>query len=75
MEAYFQSRFGVCDPRKAASAIKIYRAFAGLNVTFDNARLLAEGEAAPPRFVDYLSACVRSGESVTIADQMTQDSR
>lgn len=50
-------------------------AFAGLNVTFDNARLLAEGVATPPRFSDYLGACVRTGERETIAEQMVLDSR
>ena len=71
----FHTWFGPCDAKRAASAIKVYRAFAGLNVTFDNARLLAEGIASPPRFADYLDACVRTGERETIAEQMTHDAR
>lgn len=75
IETQFDDWFGACDSKSAASAIKVYRAFARLNVTFDNARLLAEGVAAPPRFVDYLGTCVRTGENQTIADQMVRESR
>jgi len=75
MSEDFREWFGPCDSRQAACAIKVYRAFAGLNVTFDNARLLAEGMESPPRFSDYLGTCVRTGERETIAEQMNRDSR
>jgi hypothetical protein len=44
-------------------------------VTFDNRRLLAEGMTAPPRLTDYLEACVRTGQDMTIAEQMLYDFR
>lgn len=75
LEQHFQSWFGPCDPKRAAGAIRIYRAFAGLNVTFDNARALQDGIAPPPRFVDYISACVRTGQRESILEQMMSDFR
>jgi hypothetical protein len=75
MERHFEQWFGACDTKRAAGAILIYRAFAGLNVTFDNTRLLAEGMDAAPRFCDYLDVCVRTGERVPIAVQMLGDFR
>lgn len=53
----------------------MYRAFAGLNVTFDNQRLLAEGMSAPPGFADYIAACVHTGQDLTVAEQMLYEFR
>lgn len=53
----------------------MYRAFASLNVTFSTARLLAAGVAEPPRFVDYLARCVRTGENEPSGQQMARESR
>jgi nucleoside-diphosphate-sugar epimerase len=75
MEGQYQEWFGPCDTRRMTSAVHIYQAFAGLNVTFDNRRLLAEGMTAPPRLTDYLEACVRTGQDMTIAEQMLYDFR
>jgi thioester reductase-like protein len=75
MEGRFNEWFGPCDTRRMTSAIHIYRAFAGLDVTFDNRRLLAEGMEAPPRFTDYLDACVSTGQDMTVAEQMLYDFR
>jgi nucleoside-diphosphate-sugar epimerase len=75
LESHFVEWFGPCNPRRMISAVHIYRVFAGLNVTFDNSRLRAEGADAPPRFTDYLGACVRTGENEPVAEQMLCDFR
>jgi nucleoside-diphosphate-sugar epimerase len=75
MEPDFEGWFGTCNVRQMTGAIRIYREFAGLNVIFDNSRLLAEGVDAPPRFTDYLPECVRTGETEPIAVQMKYDFR
>jgi len=74
-EAQYNDWFGPCDAKRMTSAIQIYRAFAGLNVNFDNSRLLAEDMPPPPRFTDYLGACIRTGQSMTVAEQMLYDFR
>ena len=75
LKEHFNDWFGPCDARRMMSAVHIYRAFAGLDVTFDNRRLLAEGMQAPPRFTDYLESCMLSGQGQTIAEQMVYDFR
>lgn len=73
LEPRFPMWFGPCNARQMSSAVRLYRNFAGLNVTFDNRRLLAEGMKPPPRFTDYLAACVRSRPGESIVDQMRTD--
>jgi nucleoside-diphosphate-sugar epimerase len=73
LEPRFVEWFGDCEPRRMSSAVRLYRNFAGLNVTFDNRRLLAEGMDPPPRFTDYLAACVHSRRDESIAEQMQID--
>jgi hypothetical protein len=75
LEPRFGEWFGPGDSRHLKSAILIYRAFAGLDVTFDNRRLIAEGMNPPPAFTEYLGACIRTGEGEPIADQMRYDFR
>jgi hypothetical protein len=75
LESRFGEWFGPGDSRQLKSAILIYRAFAGLDVTFDNRRLMAEGMNPPPAFTEYLGACIRTGEGEPIADQMRYDFR
>jgi nucleoside-diphosphate-sugar epimerase len=75
LEPQFNAWFGPGNSRHLLSAIHIYRAFAGLNVTFDNQRLLVEGMEAPPTFADYLDVCIRTGEADPIAEQMLCDFR
>ena len=75
LESRFGEWFGAGDSRHLKSAILIYRAFAGLDVTFDNRRLIAEGMNPPPAFTEYLGACIRTGEGEAIADQMRYDFR
>ena len=75
LEPHFAEWFGPGDTRLLKSAIHIYRAFAGLDVNFDNRRLIAEGMPPPPAFTDYLETCVQTGESEPIAAQMRYDFR
>ena len=75
LEAHFGEWFGTCDTRRMTNVVQIYRAFGGLDITFDNQRLLAEGMTESPGFTDYLGACVRTGERQPIADQMAYDFR
>ena len=75
MEGHFGEWFGPCDPRRISSAVHMYRAFAGLNVIFDNHRLLAEDMPAPPGFADYVAACVHTGQDLTVAEQMLYEFR
>jgi nucleoside-diphosphate-sugar epimerase len=74
-ESRYEEWFGPCDPSRMTSVVKLYRAFAGLNVTFDNSRLLAEGIPPPGRFTDYLEICLRTGRSLPVAEQMLYDFR
>lgn len=75
IEPAFEKWFGPCDNARTAAAIRVYTAFAGLNVIFDNARLRSEPFVQPPRFADYLHACVQSTRLRTIAEQMADDFR
>jgi nucleoside-diphosphate-sugar epimerase len=75
LEPRFGEWFGPGDSRHLKSAVLIYRAFAGLDVTFDNRRLMEEGMDPPPAFTEYLGACIRTGEGEPIADQMRYDFR
>lgn len=69
----FNEWFGPGNSRMMLRAINLYYNFANLNVTFDNSRLLAEGMACPPRFVDYLGLCIRSGCAIPVSEQMIDD--
>jgi thioester reductase-like protein len=69
----FNEWFGPGNPRLMLRAINLYYNFANLNVTFDNSRLLAEGVACPPRFVDYLGLCIKSGCDTPVSEQMIED--
>jgi nucleoside-diphosphate-sugar epimerase len=75
LESRFGEWFGPGDNRHLKGAIHMYRAFAGLDITFDNRRLLAEGMDPPPAFTEYLDACIRTGEGEPIALQMRYEFR
>jgi len=62
-------RLGPGDEERMLMALQLYYSFPAL--VFDNARLLAEGVPAPPRFVDYLDLCLQDERSVY--EQMTDD--
>ncbi len=69
----FNEWFGPGNPRMMLRAINLYYNFANLNVTFDNSRLLSEGFMCPPRFVDYLGLCIKSGCETPVSEQMIDD--
>jgi nucleoside-diphosphate-sugar epimerase len=73
LQNQFTDIFGPGNKRSMLAAARLYGAFAGLNTTFDNQRLLAEGVAPPPPFADYLGACVQTSRTITIAQQMAVD--
>ena len=75
MERDFERWFGPCNVTRAAGAIRVYTAFARLNVTFDNHRLLSEGVPQSESFPDYVGACVHSTLREAIADEMAHDMR
>lgn len=75
LQARYDEWVGAGDPVPVTRAIRVYQAFASLDVVFDNRRLLAEGMAPPPPFTDFVAACARSGETVPIRDQMRYDFR
>lgn len=49
-------RLGPGDEERMLMALELYFRFPA--IVFDNRRLLAEGVAPPPRFVDYLERCM-----------------
>jgi nucleoside-diphosphate-sugar epimerase len=69
----FEDQFGPCIVPIMLRAIEIYGAYAALDMTFDNDRLLAEGVALPPRFDSYAGLCALTSEGDTIAEQMQYD--
>lgn len=69
----FEERIGPANPRLVLRALRLYSGFADLNYLFDNQRLLDEGIAAPPRFIDYVDVCVASSRDVSIPVQMQWD--
>ncbi len=57
VEGYF---FGPCNERLMLKAMRLYGAFATLNVRFSNDKLLSMGMPKPPRFTDYIDRCVQN---------------
>jgi nucleoside-diphosphate-sugar epimerase len=69
----FEDLFGPCIVPIMLRAIELYGAYAALNMTFDNSRLLAEGVPPPPRFADYAGLCALTSQDGTVAEQMQYD--
>lgn len=65
--------FGPCNERLMLKAMRLYGAFAMLNVRFSNERLLSLGMPQSPRFTDYIACCVESSVGMTIQQQMAVD--
>lgn len=65
--------FGPCNERLMLKAIRLYGAFAMLNVRFSNDKLLSIGMPKPPRFTDYLFRCVQTTQGLSIPQQMEVD--
>jgi len=73
MQSQFKDLFGPCNRRLMLLAIKLYGAFAGLDMVFDNTRLLAEGVRPAPRFDSYAALCQQTSMGISISDQMMPD--
>ncbi|CAA2107318.1 Linear gramicidin synthase subunit D [Methylobacterium bullatum] len=69
----FTEVFGMDEAIKVAMfrALQAYYRFCELDVTFDNARLLAEGFAPPPALAQYIGRCIET--SGAIVDQFRED--
>ncbi|TGD96835.1 NAD-dependent epimerase/dehydratase family protein [Methylobacterium nonmethylotrophicum] len=63
----FAETFGLDGSLKQAMlrAVRAYYAFSSLDLTFSNARLLAEGLPPPPAFADYLKVCLANAPEIT----------
>ena len=59
-------------PRHLLHALELYYRFCALDLVFDNSRVLEEGIAAPPQFVDYMQVCLESS-TASIYEQMYPD--
>lgn len=73
MSGEYNARLGPCHPRIMQRAIRLYGAFAALDMTFRNERLVEEGMAPPPPFAAYAGLCAKTSEGQTIAEQMMAD--
>jgi hypothetical protein len=73
MSGEYNARLGPCHPRIMQRAIRLYGAFAALNMTFRNDRLIEEGVAPPPPFAAYADLCAATSERLAIAEQMMAD--
>ncbi len=62
---------GPGDEERMLMALALYYSFP--NLVFDNTRLLAEGVAPPPRFVDYLDICMANPAGRSVYAQMMDD--
>lgn len=58
--------FGPCNERLMLKAMRLYGAFATLNVRFSNDKLLSMGMPKPPRFTDYIDRCVETTRGLSI---------
>ncbi|MGR4049502.1 SDR family oxidoreductase [Kosakonia cowanii] len=73
MRRELKTIFGPCNERLMLKAMRLYGAFATLNVRFSNDKLLSLGMPKPPRFTDYIARCVQTTRGLTIPQQMEVD--
>jgi len=73
MRRELKTIFGPCNERLMLKAMRLYGAFATLNVRFSNEKLLSMGMPKPPRFTDYIARCVQTTQGLTIPEQMAVD--
>lgn len=69
----FKNIFGPCNERLMLKAIRLYGAFSMLNVCFSNEKLLSIGMPKPPKFTDYIKACIETTKHLSIPKQMEVD--
>ena len=71
----FRACFGHGDARLALMlrACRKYYEFCALDVTFDNAALLAEGMAPPPAMPEYLATCLANPPGQSVFDAFLED--
>lgn len=73
MRRELKTIFGPCNERLMLKAMRLYGAFATLNVRFSNDKLLSMGMPKPPRFTDYIGRCVQTTRGLSIPQQMAVD--
>lgn len=73
MRRELKNIFGPCNERLMLKAMRLYGAFATLNVRFSNDKLLSMGMPKPPRFTDYIARCVQTTRGLSIPQQMEVD--
>ena len=73
MRRELKTIFGPCNERLMLKAMRLYGAFATLNVRFSNDKLLSMGMPKPPRFTDYIDRCVQTTRGLSIPQQMAVD--
>lgn len=73
MRRELKAIFGPCNERLMLKAMRLYGAFATLNVRFSNDKLLSMGMPKPPRFTDYIDRCVQTTRGLSIPQQMAVD--
>jgi nucleoside-diphosphate-sugar epimerase len=65
---------GPGDEQRLLQTLELFWRFGAAGVeVFDNRRLLEEGLPPPPRFTDYLPACVRLPPGRSVYEQMTDE--
>ncbi|MGH8504606.1 MAG: SDR family oxidoreductase [Stenotrophobium sp.] len=69
----FQQKLGITNRRLLTRALTLYGGFAALHYVFENTRLIAEGMLPPPRFADYIGACLNSTNGMSLMEQMLDD--
>ncbi|MDU6686257.1 MAG: SDR family oxidoreductase [Enterobacteriaceae bacterium] len=73
MRRELKNIFGPCNERLMLKAMRLYGAFAMLNVRFSNDKLIELGMPKPPRFTDYIAQCVQTTRGLSIPQQMAVD--
>lgn len=61
------------NTRMLHKALMLYGRFSRLNYVFDERRLLSEGLAPAPCFLDYIGQCERSAAKMSLKAQMAHD--
>ncbi|MEO6921814.1 MAG: SDR family oxidoreductase [Collimonas sp.] len=64
---------GPVSTRMLHKALMLYGRFSKLNYIFDTQRLLSEGLAPAPSFLDYIGRCDRSTRKLSLKAQMAYD--